>query len=156
MAESYVTTLLLLDENKILTDLNGIAMELGIINNVFETSRIYLYYAVFARVLGNLTQTVAQYLNNIDIDTTTDEALLDQLLKPFIKKDDARVSKVILEFKRRADASERNNIFIPRDIALSYLLPGLVPTITAVVLLDTELEVLPPFFSINFSISSLV
>ena len=116
MAESYVTTLLLLDENKILTDLNGIAMELGIINNVFETSRIYLYYAVFARVLGNLTQTVAQYLNNIDIDTTTDEALLDQLLKPFIKKDDARVSKVILEFKRRADASERNNIFIPREL----------------------------------------
>ena len=37
MAESYVTTLILLDENKILTDLNSIAIELGLINNVFET-----------------------------------------------------------------------------------------------------------------------
>lgn len=77
MAESYVTTLLLLDERKILADLNSIAIELGLINNVFETSRIYLYYAVFARVLGNITQTVAQYLNNLDFETTTDEALLE-------------------------------------------------------------------------------
>ena len=71
MAESYVTALTLLDENKILADLNQIAIELGIIQNVFETSRIYIYYSVFARVLGNLTQTIAQYLNNIDIETTT-------------------------------------------------------------------------------------
>ena len=36
MAESYVTSLILLDENKILADLNSIAIELGLINNVFE------------------------------------------------------------------------------------------------------------------------
>ena len=100
MAESYVTSLIMLDENKILTDLNSIAIELGLINNVFETSRIYIYYAVFARVLGNFVQTVAQYINNIDIDETTDEALLEQLIKPFVKKRDAKVAKVILEFKR--------------------------------------------------------
>lgn len=152
MAESYVTTLLLLDENKILTDLNGIAMELGIINNVFETSRIYLYYAVFARVLGNLTQTVAQYLNNIDIDTTTDEALLDQLLKPFIKKDDARVSKVILEFKRRADASERNNIFIPREfeVMTEGNDPIIFRTAESRILWKDSHRVLVPAYSVEF------
>ena len=61
MADSYVTALLLLDENKILADLNAKAIDMGLINNVFETSRIYIYYAVFARVLGTLTQTIAQY-----------------------------------------------------------------------------------------------
>ena len=127
MAESYVTSLLLLDENKILTDLNSIAIELGLINNVFETSRIYIYYAVFARVLGNLTQTIAQYLNNIDIDTTTDEALLDQLLKPFLKKRNAKVAKVILEFSRRPESTERNNIFIPREFEV--MTPGNDPII---------------------------
>ena len=81
MAESYVTTLTMLDEEKILADLNAIAIEFGLINNVFETSRIYIYYAVFARVFGNLTQTISEYINNLNIDTTTDEALLDQLLK---------------------------------------------------------------------------
>lgn len=119
MAESYVTTLLLLDERKILADLNSIAIELGLINNVFETSRIYLYYAVFARVLGNITQTVAQYLNNLDFETTTDEALLEQILKPFLKKKSAKVSKVILEFSRREENAnidyEASNIFIPRE-----------------------------------------
>ena len=59
MAESYVTSLILLDENKILADLNSIAIELGLINNVFETSRIYLYYAVFAMVLVKLPRTLA-------------------------------------------------------------------------------------------------
>ena len=116
MAESYVTSLILLDENKILNDLNSTAIELGLINNVFETSRIYVYYAVFARVLGNLTQTVAQYINNLDIETTTDEALLEQLIKPFLKKKDAKVAKVILEFSRRKfDTTNASNIFIPRE-----------------------------------------
>ena len=119
MADSYVTTLLLLDENKILADLNSIAIDLGLINNVFETSRIYIYYAVFARVLGNLTQTIAQYLNNIDFETTTDEALLDQILKPFLRKKSAKVAKVILEFSRREENAdleyESSNIFIPRE-----------------------------------------
>ena len=42
MADSYVTALLLLDENKILADLNAKAIDMGLINNVFETSRISL------------------------------------------------------------------------------------------------------------------
>ena len=86
MAESYITTLMSLDENKILTDLNALAIQNGLITNVFETSRIYVYYAVFARVLGNVTRTIAEYISNLDIETTTDEALLDQLIKPFVKK----------------------------------------------------------------------
>ena len=159
MAESYVTTLLLLDENKILTDLNGIAIELGLINNVFETSRIYIYYAVFARVLGNLTQTIAQYLNNIDIDTTTDEALLDQLLKPFLKKRNAKVAKVILEFSRRPESTERNNIFIPREFEV--MTPGNDPiifrTAESRILWKDSKRVLIPAYSVEFgSINNLM
>ena len=152
MAESYVTTLLLLDENKILTDLNSIAIELGLINNVFETSRIYIYYAVFARVLGNLTQTVAQYLNNIDIDNTTDEALLDQLLKPFIKKRDAKVSKVILEFSRRSDSEESNNIFIPREFEVMTQGndPIIFRTAESRILWKDSNRVLIPAYSVEF------
>ena len=48
MAESsYISSLMLLDENKILADLNKIAIELGLIRKINETSRIYVYYAVF-------------------------------------------------------------------------------------------------------------
>lgn len=161
MAESYVTTLLLLDENKILADLNSIAIELGLINNVFETSRIYLYYAVFARVLGNLTQTVAQYINNIDIETTTDEALLDQLLKPFLKKKDAKVSKVILEFSRREDANLTNtsNVFIPREfeVMTEGRDPIIFRTAESRILWKDSYRVLIPAYSVEFgSINNLM
>lgn len=153
MAESYVTSLILLDENKILNDLNSTAIELGLINNVFETSRIYVYYAVFARVLGNLTQTVAQYINNLDIETTTDEALLEQLIKPFLKKKDAKVAKVILEFSRREfDTTNASNIFIPREFEV--MTEGDDPIIfrtaeSRILWKDTE-KVLIPAYSVEF------
>ena len=160
MAESYVTTLLLLDENKILADLNSIAIDLGLINNVFETSRIYIYYAVFARVLGNLTQTIAQYLNNIDIETTTDEALLDQLLKPLLEKRNAKVSKVILEFSRRSDFSEEtSNIFIPREfeVMTSGNDPIIFRTAESRILWKDSHRVLVPAYSVEFgSVNNLL
>lgn len=159
MAESYVTTLMLLDENKILADLTSTAIDLNLINNVFETSRIYIYYAVFARVLGNLTQTVAQYLNNIDFENTTDEALLDQLLKPFLKKRNATVSKVILEFSRREDASEANNIFIPREfeVMTEGNDPIIFRTAESRILWKDSYRVLIPAYSVEFgSINNLM
>ena len=70
MAESYISSLTQLDEGKILADLNSIAIELGLITQVYQTSRIYVYYAVLARVFGNLTQTIAQYLNNLNYELT--------------------------------------------------------------------------------------
>lgn len=153
MAESYVTTLMMLDENKILTDLNSIAIELGLINNVFETSRIYIYYAVFARVLGNFVQTIAQYINNIDIDETTDEALLEQLIKPFIKKKDARVAKVILEFKRRDDYDGPfSQIFIPREFEVMTEGddPIIFRTAESRVMWKDSYRVLIPAYSVEF------
>ncbi len=153
MAESYVSTLLLLDENKILADLNSIAIEMGLINNVFETSRIYIYYAVFARVLGNVTQTIAQYLNDIDIEETNDEALLEKLIKPFIKKKDARVAKVILEFKRRDDyTGESSEIFIPREfeVMTEGEDPIIFRTAESRVLWKDSYKVLIPAYSVEF------
>ena len=153
MAESYVTNLLLLDENKILADLNSAAIDLGLITKVFETSRIYIYYAVFARVLGNLTQTVAQYINNIDIDNTTDEALLESLIKPFIKKQNAKVSKVILEFSRREDYDgERTNIFIPREfeVMTEGSNPIIFRTAESRILWKDSYKVLIPAYSDTF------
>ena len=107
-----------LDEYEILADLERIAQEFGLINEVFETSRIHLYYAVFARVFGNITRTIAQYVTNIQIDACTDEALLNALIAPFIEKRAATVSKVILTFIRRSDAYDevRSDIYIPRGL----------------------------------------
>lgn len=152
MVESYVTSLLLLDEDKILADLVNISIEYGFINNVFETSRIYIYYAVFARVLGNLTKTIAQYINNIDIDNTTDEALLEQLIKPFVKKRDAKVAKVILEFKRRSDAQEHSQIFIPRqfEVMTEGDDPIIFTTAESRVLWKDSYRVLIPAYSEEF------
>ena len=107
-----------LDEYEILADLERIAQEFGLINEIFETSRIHLYYSVFARVFGNLMRTVAQYVSNIQIDTCTDEALLNILIEPFIEKRNAKVAKVILSFQRRSDAYDkvRSDIYIPRGL----------------------------------------
>lgn len=116
MAEDYIETLLELDEDSILAQLNSIAQELGLIKEVFETSRIYLHYAVFARVFGHITQIIGQYYDNIDFDNTTDESLLERQIQPFIQKRDARVAKVILKFSRRDDYSgETEDVLIPRD-----------------------------------------
>lgn len=153
MAESYVSTLLLLDENKILTDLNSIAIELGLINNVFETSRIYIYYAVFARVLGNVTNIIAQYLSDIDIEETNDEALLEKLIKPFVQKKDARVAKVILEFKRRDDyVGESSEVFIPREFEVMTEGddPIIFRTAESRVLWKDSYRVLIPAYSVEF------
>ena len=154
MAESYVTSLILLDEDKILADLNSTAIELGLINNVFETSRIYIYYAVFARVLGNITQTIAQYINNIDIETTTDEALLEQMIKPFVRKRESRVAKVILEFKRRSDFDQSlaSQIFIPRDfeVMTEGNDPIIFRTAESRVLWKDSYRVLVPAYSVEF------
>ena len=117
MAESFVEILQELDEDAILMELNLIAQELGLINKIFTTSRIYLYYAVFARIFGHITSIIAQYLNDYDFDNTTDEALLEKQVKPFVQKRDAKVAKVILEFSRRSDYDGRiTDILIPREM----------------------------------------
>ena len=110
MAESFLETLIELDENAILAQLNSIAQELGLINQIFNTSRIYLYYAVFARVWGNITSIIAQYLTNFDLENTTDEALLEMQIKPFVKKHDAKIAKTILQFKRRKNYNSKFKI----------------------------------------------
>lgn len=161
MAESYVTSLMLLDENKILADLNSLAIELGLINNVFETSRIYLYYAVFARVLGNLTQMIAQYIQNIDIEQTTDESLLEQLIKPFVKKRDAKVAKVILEFSRREEVNpaDASNVWIPREfeVMTEGNDPIIFRTAESRILWKDSARVLIPAYSVTFgSINNLM
>jgi hypothetical protein len=120
MADAYVESLMELDEDSILTQLNSIAQELGLIKEVFETSRIYLHYAVFARVFGHISQIIGQYYDTVDLDNTTDEALLEQQIKPFVTKRDARVAKTILRFSRRDDYFGTNNdILIPRDLEVS-------------------------------------
>lgn len=152
MAESYVSALTMLNEEKILADLNAVAIELGLITNVFETSRIYVYYAVFARVLGNVTQIVAEYINSMDIDNTTDEALLDQLIKPFVKKRNAKVAKVILKFTRRDDAVNITDVFIPRDfeVMTEGSNPLIFRTAESRILWKDAYEVLIPAYSVNF------
>lgn len=117
MAEEYIESLLEMDEDSILARLNSIAQELGLIKEVFETSRIYLHYAVFARVFGHISQIIAKYYKNIDLNNTTDEALLERQIQPFINKRIAKVSKVILKFSRRSDFLESNSdILIPRGL----------------------------------------
>ena len=154
MAEAFIEILTELDENAILAQLNSIAQELGLINQIFTTSRIYIYYAVFARVLGNITQTIAQYINNIDIETTTDEALLEQMIKPFVRKKESRVAKVILEFKRRSDFDQSlaSQIFIPREFEVMTEGddPIIFRTAESRVLWKNSYRVLVPAYSVEF------
>lgn len=102
-------------EAEILAELNSTAQSLGLINEVFETSRINIYYAVFARVFGNLTTAIAQYISNINIQTCTDEALLEQMISPFVEKRRAKSAKVILTFVRRDISDDAEDIIIPRN-----------------------------------------
>ena len=153
MAEPYTEELLQLDENAILAQINNIAQELGIIKEVFTTSRIYIHYAVFSRVLGNLTQIIAQYYENLDFDNITDEALLDMLIDPFIQKKNARVSKVILEFSRRDDfLGEKEDILIPREfeVMTEGENPIIFRTAEARFLWKDSYRVLIPAYSIEF------
>lgn len=153
MAEPYTEELLQLDENAILAQINNIAQELGIIKEVFTTSRIYIHYAVFSRVLGNLTQIIAQYYENLDFDNITDEALLDILIDPFIQKKNARVSKVILEFSRRDDfLGEKEDILIPREfeVMTEGENPIIFRTAEARFLWKDSYRVLIPAYSVEF------
>ena len=153
MAESYVTILSELDEDRILADLNAIAIELGLINNVFETSRIYIFYAVFARVFGNLIKTIVEYIENLDIEKCTDEALLDILIKPFIKKRNAKVAKVILEFSRRDTTdTQASDIFIPREfeVMTEGEDPLIFRTAESRILWKDAYKVLIPAYSVEF------
>ena len=109
-----MVTVEILDETEILADLNRIAQELGLINEVFEASHIYIYYSVFARVFGKISRVFGTYIDNIDINETTDEALLERLIAPLITKRSATTAKVILTFTRRNMDSD-SDIFIPRN-----------------------------------------
>lgn len=153
MAESFLETLIELDENAILAQLNSVAQELGLINEIFNTSRIYLYYAVFARVWGNITSIIAQYLTDFDFENTTDEALLEMQIKPFVKKHDAKVAKTILKFTRRKNYNKlTSDILIPRD--LEIMTEGDDPIIfrtaeSRILWKDSE-QVLIPAYSVEF------
>ena len=105
---------ILIEHFEILADLNRIAQELGLINEIFEASHIYIYYSVFARVFGKISRVFGTYIDNIDINETTDEALLERLIAPLIVKRSASTAKVILTFTRRNMDSD-NDIFIPRN-----------------------------------------
>ena len=153
MAELYTEILTELDENAILAQLNSIGQELGLINKIFTTSRIYLYYAVFARVFGNISSIIAQYLNSIDIDETTDEALLEMQIKPFVKKRDAKIAKTILKFTRRSNfEGETHDILIPRE--LEVMTEGEDPiifrTAESRILWKDSHKVLIPAYSVEF------
>lgn len=152
MADSYVSSLTMLNEEKILSDLTSTAVKLGLITNVFETSRIYVYYAVLARVLGQVTEVVARYINNLNLDTTTDEALLDIMIKPFVKKRNATVAKVILKFSRRKNAVNVTDVFIPRDfeVMTEGQNPLIFRTAESRIFWKDASEVLIPAYSVEF------
>lgn len=152
MAESFSEVLIELDENAILSQLNSVAQELGLINKIFNTSRIYIYYAVFARVWGNLTSIISQYLNNFDIEKTTDEALLEMQIKPFVKKRNAKVAKTILEFKRRVTDDLPEDILLPRNMEVMTEgdNPIIFRTAESRILWKNSKKVLIPAYSLEF------
>lgn len=152
MPSSWTTSLTMLDEGAILADLNRIATELGLITQINQTSHIYIYYAVFARVMGNITQLIAQYLNNLDIDNSSDEALLDMLIKPFVKKQNATVAKVILEFSRREEDENAVDIFIPRNVEVMTegSNPIIFRTAESKILWKDSMRVKVPAYSVEY------
>lgn len=143
----------ILGETEILSDIISIAQDKGVINQVFEQSKIYIHYSVFARVLGNLFKLYTQYLDSIDINNVKDEALLEQLLKPFVEKQSSTLSKTILRFKRReSDYSEREDILIEMGtrVETEEDNPIVFKTAEAKVLRKSENEVKVTAYSIDF------
>lgn len=141
-----------LDENEILADLNRIAQELGLINEVFESSHIYIYYSVFARVFGKISRVFGTYIDNIDINKTTDEALLERLIAPLIAKRSATTAKVILTFTRRNMLDSTSDIFIPRNFEVMTEMtdnPIVFRTAEARILWKDSYSVKVPAYSVN-------
>ena len=142
----------ILDENEILADLNRIAQELGLINEVFEASHIYIYYSVFARVFGKISRVFGTYIDNIDINETTDEALLERLIAPLISKRSATTAKVILTFTRRNMLESTSDIFIPRNFEVMTEMtdnPIVFRTAEARILWRDSYSVKVPAYSVN-------
>jgi hypothetical protein len=143
----------ILSESEILADILAIAQDKGVINQIFEQSKIYIYYSVFARVFGNLSKLYVQYLNSVNIEETRDEALLEQLLKPFVEKQYATVSKTILRFRRRSIDD-----YTPIDILIEAGTrvqtedddPVMFRTAETKILRQNAYEILVPAYSIEY------
>ena len=143
----------ILSEERILADILAIAQDKGVINEIFEQSRIYIYYSVFARVLGNLFSLYSQYLKSVDIFETTDEALLEILLRPFIQKKMATTSKTILRFRRRdIDNFYHEDVRIPLGTRVSTedTNPILFRTAEGAILRKNQYEIHVPAYSIEY------
>lgn len=108
-----------ISEEEILTALYTSAIEVGLINRRFEKGRIGLLFGVFARQLGSLITLMDEYVSQFSLETVTDEALLESLLKPYIIRRIASNSKVILEFTR--DPTYNESIIIPAGFKVSTL-----------------------------------
>lgn len=113
MSEMYMS------EEEILTALFTSAIEVGLLSRRFEGGRIGLLFAVFARQFESLISIMNEYVSQFTLETVTDEALLESLLKPYISIRIASNAKVVLEFTR--DPTFNDNIVIPAGFTVSTL-----------------------------------
>lgn len=148
----------ILDETEILADLNEIAYNYGLINKVFETSRINIYYSVFARVFGNIIQVIAGYIEQNTINDSTDEVVLEQLLDFLIVKRDAKSAKTILTFTKRDMTKNMDDIYIPRNLEVMTEgnNPVIFRTAESKIFWKDSFQIKIPAYSVNYGNASNV
>lgn len=101
---------------EILTRLYDASIEVGLLNRRFEKGRIGLLYAVFAAEFENLFAIFDEYTKQFSLETVTDEALLESMLKQYLIRGTSNRARVVLRFTREADFNE--NITIPADFTV--------------------------------------
>lgn len=94
----------------------------------------------------------------MEIETCTDEAMLDILIRPLVQKHYAKVAKVILTFSRRDLTADGNDILIPRgfEVSTEGKNPVVFKCAETRILWKNSASVKIPAYSVDFGISQNV
>lgn len=92
-------------------------IQYGLVNRKFTKGRLGLLTSAIATEIGNIIGILNGYANQFTLQTCTDPALIDSMIKPFVRKVGAKSARVVLTFTRESGYNE--SIRIPSGFAVS-------------------------------------
>jgi hypothetical protein len=92
-------------------------IQYGLVNRQFTKGRLGLLTSAIATEIGNIIGILNGYANQFTLQTCTDPALIDSMIKPFVRKASAKSARVVLTFTRYSGYNE--SIRIPSGFAVS-------------------------------------
>lgn len=95
----------------------GLYVQYGLVNRKFTKGRLGLLTSAIATELSTILSILNGYVNQFSILTCTDPALIESMIKPFVVRQGATSSRVLLTFTRVGDFTE--SIRIPHGFAVS-------------------------------------